>query len=180
VILPFRDHEEQIGTAVTRVAAYLRQTEWSFEIVAVDDDSRDNSQAVLALIRAAHPELRVISAPARGRGHCTGAGAARGQILWFIEPREALAPLAGFASAYVQMMCRERHVIDRNNFVVADRARCGHVVGGIRGYGAVFRHRLLERMTDRVANSRRRAPRWAARLVSVLSLARISPPRLLW
>ena len=68
VVLPFGDDEDAIGPAVQKLAAELRAMGMSFEILAVDEDSGDNSHAVLALQRARVPELRVIHAPRRGRG----------------------------------------------------------------------------------------------------------------
>src|SRR5436305_11463361 len=77
VIMPFGDDEEAVGIAVRRTAEYLRGLNVAFEILAIDEDSGDNSHAVLALLRGEIPELRVTHAPARGKG--VDAGAARAQ-----------------------------------------------------------------------------------------------------
>src|SRR5664279_1494436 len=79
VILPFGDDEEAVGVAVKRTAEYLRNLGLSFEILAIDEDSGDNSHAVLALLRADVPELRVTHASGRGRG--VGVGEARRRLL---------------------------------------------------------------------------------------------------
>src|SRR5678810_56231 len=68
VILPFGDDEEFVGIAVRRTAEHLRGLGLAFELLAIDEDSGDNSHAVLALLRAEVPELRVTHAPGRGRG----------------------------------------------------------------------------------------------------------------
>ena len=81
VILPFGDDEEAVGIAVKRTAEHLRSLGLSFEILAIDEDSGDNSHAVLALLRAEVPELRVTHAPGRGRGVDIGAGRAQGTLL---------------------------------------------------------------------------------------------------
>src|SRR5678810_512030 len=73
VILPFGDDEEFVGIAVRRTAEHLRALGLAFEILAIDEDSGDNSHAVLALLRAEVPELRVTHAPGRGRGVDVGA-----------------------------------------------------------------------------------------------------------
>ena len=78
VILPFGDDEEFVGIAVRRTAEHLRGLGLSFEILAIDEDSGDNSHAVLALLRAEVPELRVTHAPGRGRGVDVGAVARAG------------------------------------------------------------------------------------------------------
>ena len=76
VILPFGDDEEAVGIAVRHTAQHLRGIDLKFEILAIDEDSGDNSHAVLALLRAEVPELRVTHAPGRGRGVDVGAGRA--------------------------------------------------------------------------------------------------------
>jgi len=77
VVLPFRDHEDKVGRACRNIADYFRSEGKSFEIVAVDQGSGDNSRAVLALLRREMPELRVMV----GRGYGAGSRAANAQIL---------------------------------------------------------------------------------------------------
>ncbi|MGH2898957.1 MAG: hypothetical protein ACRDMZ_09820, partial [Solirubrobacteraceae bacterium] len=86
VILPFGDDEEAVGVAVKRTAEYLRGLSLAFEILAIDEDSGDNSHAVLALLRAEVPELRVTNAPGRGRGVDVGAARAQGAVLLVSTP----------------------------------------------------------------------------------------------
>src|SRR5215217_266232 len=81
VILPFGDDEEAVGIAVRRTAEHLRGLGLRFEILAIDEDSGDNSHAVLALLRAEVPELRVTHAPGRGRGIDAGAGRAQATLI---------------------------------------------------------------------------------------------------
>lgn len=176
VILSFRDHEDIIGIAVARLASHARERGLRFELIAVDDDSGDNSQAVLALIRSEYPELEVVHAPGRGRGHEWGARTARGQVLWFVEPETAVGPLSGAVSAIERVLRGERDVVAVDQrFVIAHRARCIDVVRGVRGVGHRFHQRLLRRARGRglgvqsPAGPRRR---WAAPLVAALSLTR--------
>src|SRR5476651_1499400 len=86
VILPFGDDEEAVGIAVKRTAEYLRNLGVSFELLAIDEDSGDNSHAVLALLRAEVPELRVTHASGRGRGVDVGAARAQGTLLLVSTP----------------------------------------------------------------------------------------------
>src|ERR1700684_593339 len=86
VILPFGDDEEAVGIAVRRTAEHLRSLGLGFEILAIDEDSGDNSHAVLALLRAEVPELRVTHAPGRGRGVDVGAARAQGTLLVISTP----------------------------------------------------------------------------------------------
>src|ERR1041384_7795215 len=95
VILPFGDDEEAVGIAVKRTAEHLRSLGVSFEILAIDEDSGDNSHAVLALLRAQVPELRVTHAPGRGRGVDVGAARAQGTLIAVTTADMAAASLDG-------------------------------------------------------------------------------------
>src|SRR5689334_13335873 len=99
VILPFGDDEEAVGIAVRRTAEHLRGLQLSFEILAIDEDSGDNSHAVLALLRAEVPELRVTHAPGRGKGVDVGPARAQGTLLVVSTPDVASASLAGVGHA---------------------------------------------------------------------------------
>ena len=153
VILPFGDDEDVIGAAIQRIAAHLRELSLSFELIAVDEDSGDNSHAVLALLRAQVPELRVTHAPARGRGFDTGISRAQGQVLWLIEPHAAMQPVVGFARAFEQIRddgpaARDAAVV-RGRFAVAHRIRALEVAAGLRGTGDVYYRRFAKRLAAR-------------------------------
>src|SRR6188768_1641269 len=99
VVLPFGDDEEFVGIAVRRTAEHLRSLSLAFEILAIDEDSGDNSHAVLALLRAEVPELRVTHAPGRGRGVDVGAARAQGTLLAVATPDVASGSLDGIGDA---------------------------------------------------------------------------------
>src|SRR3954466_10840659 len=107
VILPFGDDEEAVGVAVRRTAEHLRGLGMSFEILAIDEDSGDNSHAVLALLRAEVPELRVTHAPGRGRGVDVGAARAQGTLLLVTTPDVASATLDGAGEACRRLLAGE-------------------------------------------------------------------------
>lgn len=182
VVVPFNDDEEVIGTALKTLVAHLQAQSLTFEILAVDEDSGDNSHSVLDLLRAAHPELRlalrILQAPGRGRarGYEYGARHARGRILWMIEPRTALQSLAAFDWVYQQVLRGERDVVVEASFAVAHRTRSWPALDGIRGSGDRFHRRLVRRARTRRlavepraqrAGGRIRAP--LGRLLSALS-----------
>jgi glycosyltransferase involved in cell wall biosynthesis len=153
VIVPFGDDEDVIGSAVQRIAAHLRELGLSFEILAVDESSGDNSHAVLALLRAQVPELRVLHAPGRGRGFDLGAGRAQGRILWLIEPAAAIHPVAGFVRALDQVRDESPNGKDaavvRGRFAVAHRTRALAAAAGLRGTGDLYYRRLAKRLAAR-------------------------------
>jgi hypothetical protein len=137
-----------IGNAVQRIAAHLRELGLAFELLAVDEDSGDNSHAVLALLRGQIPELRVQHAPFRGRGAETGIARAQGRVLWIVSPHAAMSPLATFQRAYEQVVHDDIDaVIVRQRFAVAHRVRVLGACSGVRGNGPS----LLRRMARRFA-----------------------------
>lgn len=147
VVLPFGDDEDAIGPAVQQLAAELRELGLTFEILAVDEDSGDNSHAVLALQRARVPELRVIHAPRRGRGADAGAARAQGRVLWIIDPHKALSSLTGAADAIrsVQTGAVDA-VVMHDAFIVANRVRALPATTGLRGFRDARQRRLARRL----------------------------------
>lgn len=147
VILPFGDDEDAIGPAVQRLAAELRQLGVTFEMLAVDEDSGDNSHAVLALQRARVPELRVIHAPRRGRGADTGAGRAQGRVLWIIDPGKAIGSLTGAAQAIASVRDGQVDaVVMHGAFIVANRVRALPAITGVRGVRDARQRRMARRL----------------------------------
>jgi glycosyltransferase involved in cell wall biosynthesis len=150
VVVPFGDDEESIGNAVQRLAAHLRPLGLPFEILAVDEDSGDNSHAVLALMRAQVPELRVIHAPGRGRGADAGASRAQGRLLWLIDPDTANGNLAQATLAIEQVSAGDVDaVVVHDHYVIANRVRALPAITGLRGGGDARRRRLARRMAAR-------------------------------
>ncbi len=150
VVMPFVDDEDVIGAAVRRLAAHLRECGRSFEIIAVDEDSGDNSHAVLALLRPNIPELRIASAVGRGRGYYAGAQRARGRLLWLVDPNSAMTPLAPFGRAYRRVARGELDLVAADHrFVVCHRTNTLPVIEGVRGSGAGYRRRLAKRAEAR-------------------------------
>jgi len=146
VILTFSDHEEIIGSACRRIADHMRSRALRFEIIAVDEDSRDNSHAVLGLVRTDVPELRVIAAAARDRGFAVGARQAQGRALWLLDADAATSPLAPFGRAY-RFVARGQAdaVVVRHRFTVCYRSRCIEVIDAVRGRGEQFQARFARR-----------------------------------
>jgi hypothetical protein len=105
VVLLFGDDEEIIGAALRQLVSAVRATGLLFEIIAVDEDSGDNSHAVLAMLRHEIPELRVIHAPVRTRGLETGVARAQGRVLAVLTPG-AVARVEADRSALVDAIDR--------------------------------------------------------------------------
>src|SRR6476620_7678312 len=159
VILPFGDDEEAVGIAVKRTAEHLRGLGLSFEILAIDEDSGDNSHAVLALLRAEVPERRVTHAPGRGRGVDVGAGRAQGTLLLVSTPDVASASLDGMGDACRRLLAGEGDAeVALARFTIAQRVRSLVAFRGARLLGSAMHRRLAKRLQVRHLSVRLTGP----------------------
>jgi len=150
VILPFGDDEEFVGIAVRRTAEHLRGLGLAFELLAIDEDSGDNSHAVLALLRAEVPELRVTHASGRGRGVDVGASRAQGTLLVVATPDVASAALDGVGDACRRLLAGEGDAeVALGRYTVAHRVRSLVAFRGARLLGAAMHRRLAKRLQVR-------------------------------
>ncbi|CAN5278288.1 hypothetical protein BH11MYX1_BH11MYX1_46490 [soil metagenome] len=150
VILPFGDDEEALGIAVKRTAEYLRNLGVSFELIAIDEDSGDNSHAVLALLRAEVPEVRVTHASGRGRGVDVGAARAQGTLLLVTTPDVAAASLDGVGEAIVRLLANQGDAeVALGRYTIAHRVRALVAFRGARLLGAAMHRRLQKRLAVR-------------------------------
>jgi len=143
VVVAVRDGEDRIGHQVKEVASHLRSLGRTFEVIAVNDGSRDNSLPILELLAARLPELRIVRADAAGRAYQRGVVEALGSILLLLGQAEriSLAPLgwalARIAAGRDAVMLRGRYVVGRTLAVVP-------VIARVRGPSPLF-ERLFER-----------------------------------
>lgn len=61
VVFPVFNEEENLPILMGEIARALGGTPWSYEVIAVDDGSRDRSLAVLNELQATHPQLRILT-----------------------------------------------------------------------------------------------------------------------
>lgn len=159
VILPFGDDEEFVGIAVRRTAEHLRGIGVSFEILAIDEDSGDNSHAVLALLRAQVPELRVTHAPGRGRGVEVGASRAQGTLLAVATPDVASAALDGLGESCRRLLAGQGDAeVVLGSFTIAHRVRSLSAFRGARLVGVAMHRRLAKRFHIRQLSVRMAGP----------------------
>lgn len=88
LVLPLFDEEARVAGTLAELRAALARTGRDFEIVAVDDGSRDATAARLAAEAAGDARLRVLTFPRnRGKGAAVRAGvlAARGAYVVFLD-----------------------------------------------------------------------------------------------
>jgi hypothetical protein len=150
VILPFGDDEEAVGVAVRRTAEHLRGLGVAFELLAIDEDSGDNSHAVLALLRAEVPELRVTHASGRGRGVDVGCARAQGTLLLITTPDVAAGMLDGVGEACRRLLAQQGDAeVALGRYTIAHRIRSLVAVRGARLFGAAMHRRLAKRLQVR-------------------------------
>jgi hypothetical protein len=155
VILPFGDDEEFVGIAVRRTAEHLRSLQLAFEILAIDEDSGDNSHAVLALLRAEVPELRVTHASGRGRGVEAGAARAQGTLIIVATPDVASASLDGIGDGCRRLLANDGDAeVALARYTIAHRIRSLAVFRGARLIGPAMHRRRAKRLHIRNLNVR--------------------------
>lgn len=162
VVLPFGDDEDIVGRACSRIADHLSSLGLPFELLAVDENSGDNSHALLGLLRKQIPELTVLYADARDRGYATAARQARGRVLWMLTPEAALRHLAPFARAFRRVDSGELDaVVVDSRFAVCHRTRALDALMSWRGRRLTGLRRRLDR--GRVENIELGKRRWRLR-----------------
>jgi hypothetical protein len=94
VVLAVGNDEDRVGHQIRSVASHLRRLGLTFEIVAVNDGSTDNSLSIATLLAVTVPELRVLARNVAGRAFLRGTSEARGAIVVLLSASRAasLAP----------------------------------------------------------------------------------------
>jgi dolichyl-phosphate beta-glucosyltransferase len=88
VVIPAFNEEPRIGATLERVYAYLSKRDYPFEIIVVDDGSRDGTIRVVEAFAGQKPEIRVVSNDGnRGKGFSVrhGIEEARGEYILFSD-----------------------------------------------------------------------------------------------
>ena len=90
LVLACYDEAEHLQASFAEIKETLEQASWPFEVIFVDDASRDRTREILHAIVAAHPglDLRLVLHDAnRGRGATVTDGfrAARGEIAGYLD-----------------------------------------------------------------------------------------------
>jgi len=86
LILPAYNEEKLIDASLKKIFSYMKNKKHNFEVIIVDDGSKDNTVKKIRAIKDKH--LKVIAySPNRGKGHAvkTGMLAAKGDLLLFLD-----------------------------------------------------------------------------------------------
>lgn len=147
VVLSVRDDEDQIGDRVRALANHLDALGRTFEIVAVNAGSRDNTLAMLELLAARMPELRILSAPVPGRAFLRGTSEARGELVLLCDARKPLF-LAPLGWALKRLDAGREVVVLRGHYIVARRLLSLPVIVRATGPGLLFERVFEQRARD--------------------------------
>ncbi|OGF66137.1 hypothetical protein A2757_00705 [Candidatus Giovannonibacteria bacterium RIFCSPHIGHO2_01_FULL_48_47] len=88
VVLPLYNEEDNIAKVIRTAAEFLRTLKIHFEIIAVDDGSRDRSGEILKKLGLEFPELIVVSHNQNlgyGAALRSGFSQARGELIFFTD-----------------------------------------------------------------------------------------------
>jgi glycosyltransferase involved in cell wall biosynthesis len=129
MVLPFYDEEECVRQVVEELHGELLLQGRPFEIVAIQNGSRDRTGAILAEMQQTLPELQIVTVAVNqgfGYGILQGLAAARGELIGWMPgdgqiPPSAIGPLVekmGRESAGIGQGCRTiRHDASNRLFI---------------------------------------------------------------
>ena len=116
-VMPAFNEEGNLEQSVGRMAAALADQARAFEVIVVDDGSRDGTATLLARLKAIHPSLRVVRHPVnRGYGAALRSGFAAARYPWIFlmdadnqfDPADVAVLLAAAADADIVAGYRKR------------------------------------------------------------------------
>jgi len=137
VIIPAKDEELRLPSFLDQLADYCQQSQKSYEIIVVDDGSRDNTSEVVEQFKNKFEQLKLIRLiQNRGKGYAIRSGffEASGEILIFMDadgstPPEAIAENLCHFDAGVDIVIGSRVLGDAQHQIQAKwyRRKIGEV-----------------------------------------------------
>jgi GT2 family glycosyltransferase len=125
IVIPCRDGERVIGAQLQGLS---EEPPGDWEIVVVDNGSRDSTAAVVEATKAGLASLRLLDAPdSPGRHHACNVGArgARGASLLFIDADDVIEP--GFVAVMSQALQENEVAVPRYEYGAVNAAVAGEL-----------------------------------------------------
>jgi hypothetical protein len=144
VVVAVRNAEDGIGRAVRRVVEHLRGLGQSFEVVAVNAGSWDTSFAVLKLLAADTPELRLLTGDTGARAFIRGVVEARGRSVIMIDASRMPPSYSALGWTLSRLGVGTEAVVVRGRWIAARRLPAISAIARARGLGDTF-ERAFER-----------------------------------
>ncbi len=87
IIIPCHNEEKRIGKTLWRIDSYLKEKEYKYEILVIENDSTDSTDTVLQSFLLKIPQLRIIHELRRGKGRAVKRGMleAKGDMRLFTD-----------------------------------------------------------------------------------------------
>lgn len=160
-VMPAFNEEQNLPQSVARLAAALTNQARSFEIIVVDDGSRDGTAAVLEGLKGRYPMLRIVRHPTnRGYGAALRSGFDSARFAWVFmmdadnqfDPEEIgkLLDRAGDADIVAGYRQNRRDPLPRRlnawAFFTLVRLLFGYLARDVNCAFKLFRRDLLARM----------------------------------
>jgi hypothetical protein len=144
VVLVVRNAEDVVGGAIKRLVQHLRGLHMRFEVLAVNGGSWDTSFAVLRLLAAEVPELRLVEKDVGLRANIRGASEAHGSMVVFMDVHQLTGSLAALGWTLSRVQNGTDAVVVRSRWIAARRLPALPAVARARGRGVAF-ERAFER-----------------------------------
>lgn len=128
-IIPAYNEEKRIAKTLREVAEYLREKHFDYEVIVVDNSSRDRTSEVVRSIQAEIREIRILQTHGPGKGWAVREGMrhAKGDIRIFADADNSVFP--NQFDNFLPYICSER----------SEKKPCFDVViGSIEASGAVI------------------------------------------
>ena len=87
VVIPAYNEADKISSSLTQAVNFMRTFCQSFEIIVIDDGSKDATASIVEEYSVENPEVRVIRNPHKGKGFAvlTGMNAAVGNLVYMAD-----------------------------------------------------------------------------------------------
>lgn len=87
VIIPAYNEEKRIGGTVLAIDGYLKEQDYDYEIIVVNNRSKDKTVDIVRELQSAMPQLKLLDEPRPGKGYAVTAGmlAAAGDCRLFTD-----------------------------------------------------------------------------------------------
>lgn len=87
IVIPAYNESDKISSTITQVLGFMRGFTESFELIVVNDGSKDNTAQIVNDIAKENPELTLLDNPHKGKGYAVWSGImkAEGELIYMAD-----------------------------------------------------------------------------------------------